>query len=74
VEPRDITAIYAIGVVGHALRLPDLALMTGSRRAALPKSTTFRYLTTPEELGHIEWDVRETINLRVLNQVEVEWT
>ncbi len=61
----DSTPTYGIEAVARALRLlelfsavePDLDLMTISRRAELPKSTAFRYLTTLEELGYIERDV-----------------
>lgn len=58
------TSSYGIEAVARALRLlehvseasENLDLTTLSRKASLPKSTTFRYLTTLEELGYIERD------------------
>ncbi len=62
VKQPDTSSTYGIEAVARVLRLldvfsaaePDLDLMTISRRAALPKSTAFRYLTTLEELGYLE--------------------
>jgi IclR family transcriptional regulator, KDG regulon repressor len=57
-------AAYTIESVARALTLlelfstatPDLDLTTISRRAALPKSSAFRYLSALEQLGYIERD------------------
>lgn len=82
---NDATPSYGIEAVARALRLlelfsaaqPDLDLMTISRQAALPKSTTFRYLTTLQELGYIEHDARAStyhlgLKLFQLGQVAVD--
>ena len=65
VVKRDGSAAgYTIESVARALMLlelfssaaPDLDLQTVSRRAALPKSSAFRYLSAQERLGYIERD------------------
>lgn len=82
---HGITPIYAIRVVGHTLLLAELVLtagpgpdlMTGNRRAALPRAIAFRYLTTLEELGHIEWDVSAStahLGLNLLQLGRWPWT
>jgi IclR family transcriptional regulator, KDG regulon repressor len=61
---RNAAAGYTIESVARALTLlelfssaaPDLDLQTVSRRAAMPKSSAFRYLSALERLGYIERD------------------
>jgi DNA-binding IclR family transcriptional regulator len=64
VKPDQADAAYKIESVARALTLlelftsaePDLDLTTVSRRAGLPKSSAFRYLSALERLGYLERD------------------
>jgi IclR family acetate operon transcriptional repressor len=61
---QEAASPYTITAVARALHLlelftpstPELDLMTLSKRAGLPKSSTFRYLSVLEELGYVARD------------------